>query len=75
MENKQNNYFKNILNAFSSSDKEERKNIARQLMQKLNNEESNTLNEIMSDKSKLQQIINSDAAHDLIERINKNKNG
>lgn len=75
MENKQNNNFKNILNAFSSSDKEERKNIARQLMQKLNNEESNTLNEIMSDKSKLQQIINSDAAHDLIERINKNKNG
>lgn len=75
MENKQNNNFKNILNAFSSSDKEERKNIARQLMQKLNNEESNTLNEIMSDKSKLQQIINSDAAHDLIERFNKNKNG
>lgn len=75
MENKQNNNFKNFLNAFSSSDKEERKNIARQLMQKLNNEESNTLNEIMSDKSKLQQIINSDAAHDLIERINKNKNG
>lgn len=75
MENKQNNNFKNILNAFLSSDKEERKNIARQLMQKLNNEESNTLNEIMSDKSKLQQIINSDAAHDLIERINKNKNG
>jgi hypothetical protein len=75
MENKQNNNFKNILNAFSSSDKEERKNIARQLMQNLNNEESNTLNEILSDKSKLQQIISSDAAHDLIERINKNKNG
>ena len=75
MENKQNNNFKNILNAFSSSDKEERKNIARQLMQKLNNEESNTLNEIMSDISKLQQIIDSDAAHDLIERINENKNG
>lgn len=75
MINKQNGNTNDIFKAFATTDKQEKEKIANQMLNKLNSEESRMVNEIMSDKDKLMQIINSDAAKNLLRKLNKHKDG
>lgn len=73
MKNNSNGNINDFLQAISSSDKHE--NIARRMMSNLSNDDNRKLIDILSDKNKIAQIINSDAAKELIDRLNKRKNG
>ena len=75
MKNNQNNSLNDLIKSISSADKAGKENIARQLLGTLNNEEANTLNEVMNDNNKLQQIMNSDTFRLLAEKLNKHNNG
>ena len=75
MKNNQNNSLNDLIKSISSADKEGKENIAKQLLRKLNSEEANTLNEVMNDNNKLQQIMNSDTFRLLAEKLNKHNNG
>ena len=44
-------------------------------MSNLSNDDNRKLTDILSDKNKIAQIINSDAAKELIDKLNKRKNG
>lgn len=75
MKNNSNGNINDFLQAISSSDKQEKENIARRMMSNLSNDDNRRLTDILSDKSKIAQIINSDAAKELIDKLNKRKNG
>ena len=75
MINNQNSNLSDIFKALSTADKDEKERLAKQMMQKLDKDDSRTLNEIMSDKNKLQQIISSDAARELMNKLSRHKNG
>lgn len=75
MKNNQNNSLNDLIKSISSADKAGKENIAKQLFSKLNQEEANTLNEVMNNNNKLQQIMSSDAFRLLSEKLNKHNNG
>ena len=75
MKNNQNNSLNDLIKSISSADKAGKENIARQLLGTLNNEEANTLNEVMNDNNKLQQIMNSDTFRLLADKLKKHNNG
>lgn len=75
MKNNSNGNINDFLQAISSSDKQEKENIARRMMSNLSNDDNRRLTDILSDKNKIAQIINSDAAKELIDKLNKRKNG
>ena len=75
MKNNQNNSLNDLIKSISSADKAGKENIAKQLLGTLNNEEANTLNEVMNDNNKLQQIMNSDTFRLLAEKLKKHNNG
>ncbi len=75
MKNNSNGNINDFLQAISSSDKQEKENIAKRMMSNLSNDDNRKLNDILSDKNKIAQIINSDAAKELIDKLNKRKNG
>ena len=75
MKNNSNGNINDFLHAISSSDKQEKENIARRMMSNLSNDDNRKLTDILSDKNKIAQIINSDAAKELIDKLNKRKNG
>lgn len=75
MKNSSNGNINDFLQAISSSDKQEKENIVRRMMSNLSNDDNRKLTDILSDKNKIAQIINSDAAKELIDKLNKRKNG
>lgn len=75
MKNNSNGNINDFLQAISSSDKQEKENIVRRMMSNLSNDDNRKLTDILSDKNKIAQIINSDAAKELIDKLNKRKNG
>ena len=75
MKNNQNNSLNDLIKSISSADKAGKENIAKRLLGTLNNEEANTLNDVMNDNNKLQQIMNSDTFRILAEKLKKHNNG
>ena len=75
MKNSSNGNINDFLQAISSSDKQEKENIVRRMMSNLSNDDNRKLTDILSDKNKIAHIINSDAAKELIDKLNKRKNG
>ena len=75
MKNNQNNSLNDLIKSISSADKAGKENIAKRLLGTLNNEEANTLNDVMNDNNKLQQIMNSDTFRLLAEKLKKHNNG
>ncbi len=74
MINKSNRDFSEILKLFSAQN-QSKEAVAKQMMSHLSSDESQKLNEILSDKAKLEQLMNSPAAKELINKLNRNQNG
>ncbi len=72
--NQQNDFFK-FLNLLGGSDKHAKQNAANQMISGLNKNESEELNNILKDKNKIESILNSSAAQQIIKKINGNGNG
>ncbi len=72
--NQQNDFFK-LFSLLGSSDKEAKQNAANQMMSGLNKDESNELNNILKDRNKIDAILNSTAAQQILKKINGNGNG
>lgn len=61
-----------LLSMLSGSGENERKQAANSLMSKLNSDDSSRLEQIVSDKEKLNAILNSPAATEIIKKLNGN---
>ncbi len=74
MINKPNRDISEILKLFSAQN-QSKETVAKQMINSLSSDESQKLNEILSDKAKLEQLMNSPAAKELINKLNRNQNG
>ncbi len=72
--NQQGDFFK-LFNLLGNADKKAKQDAANQMMSGLNADESKKLGEILNDKSKIDAILNSSAAKEIIKKINGNNNG
>lgn len=67
--------FSKILGSLKNADKQTRKTTAENMMSSLNSEENKQLNEILSDRSKIDAILKSSAVQQIINKINGNIDG
>ncbi len=75
MKNNQQGDLCGLFSLLGSADKSAKQNAAKQMMSGLNSEENKQLGEILNDKSKIDAILNSSAAKQIINKINGNRNG
>ncbi len=68
-----NNNFDDIINTMKS--KKNKKEAQDYLMSKLSPDQSKKLNEIMSDRSALEQMLNTKEAQELYRKLTEGKNG
>lgn len=72
MENNQLNSLASILNMMKSPNEAARKQAAGSIMSKMSKDDSEAFREIASDKDKISEILNSPAARQLMEKLNRN---
>ncbi len=75
MKNNQQGDFLKIFDLLGSADKNAKQQAANNMMSGLNSDESKQLGDILSDKSKIDAILNSSAARQILNKINGNTNG
>lgn len=68
-----NNNFDEIINAVKN--KKTKKEAENFLLSKLNSEQTKKLNEVLSDRSALEQMLNSKEAQDILKKFTEGKNG
>ncbi len=64
-----------ILSLFSAKSPDEQKKMAMNMLSSMDSEQSKKIKEIMSDKEKIQSIISSPEAQQIINKLKGNKNG
>lgn len=67
--------FSKVLNLIGSNDKKSKQEAAENIRSRLSNEENHELNTILNDKSKIDAILKSSAAQQIIKKINGNSDG
>ena len=75
MKNNQQGDFFRLFDLLGSADKNAKQQAANQMMSGLNSDESKQLGDILSDKSKIDAILSSPAAKQILNKINGNANG
>ncbi len=72
MKNNQQGDFSKLFNLLGSKDQKAKQEAANQMLSSLNADESKQLGDILSDKSKIDAILNSSAAKQILNKINGN---
>ncbi len=67
--------FSRLLNLIGTNDKRAKQEAAENIRAGLSREENNELNNILNDKSKIDAILNSSAAQQILKKINGNSDG
>ena len=67
--------FSRLMNILSTNDKRVKKEAAENIRAGLSNEENNELNNILNDKKKIDAILNSSAAQQILKKLNGNSDG
>lgn len=75
MKNNQQNDFSKLFELLSGSDQKAKNEAASSMMSSLNQEDNNKLAEILKDKNKIDSILNSPAAKQILSKIKSNDNG
>ena len=75
MDNNQFNDLSAIFDKLRNKDNSSQKQTADNLMSGLNQQQTQELKEIMSDKEKIDSILNSPAAKEIMKKINGNNDG
>lgn len=75
MQNNSSNRLSALFNMISSSDRNEKRQIADSLRSKLGSQENRELDGIVNNPEKIREILNSPAAAEIMKKINQNKNG
>lgn len=75
MKNNQQNDFSKLFELLSGSDQQAKKEAANSMISNLNQEDNNKLTEILNDRSKIDSILNSPAAKQILNKIKSNDNG
>ena len=75
MKNNKQMDFSKILGSLKNADMKTRQTAAQNMMSGLNSEENRQLNEILSDKSKIDAILKSSTVQQILNKINGNSDG
>lgn len=75
MKNNQQSDFSKLFELLSSSDKNAKQEAANSMMSSLSSDDNNRLTEILKDKNKIDSILNSPAAQQILDKIKSNSNG
>lgn len=75
MKNNKQMDFSKILGSLKNADMKTRQTTAQNMMSGLNSEENRQLNEILSDKSKIDAILKSSTVQQILNKINGNSDG
>ena len=75
MENKKFNGFAEILSQLQNSDKSEQKKTANNILSHLDSQDAKQINDFMKDKEKVDALLNSPAAQQIINKLNGKNNG
>jgi hypothetical protein len=75
MENKKFNGFAEILSQLQNSDKSEQKETANNILSHLDSQDAKQINDFMKDKEKVDALLNSPAAQQIINKLNGKNNG